>query len=127
MTTYFLDTNFVLRFFLQDNLDQYNEAKKVLSTIDGRDTKANLTTEVVMEIEYLLRKFYKIPRSIISTRVLEFIESGLIETEKYVLIVKSLKKYVNINMDLVDILLFYQAKESGGIVLSFDKDFKKLS
>jgi predicted nucleic-acid-binding protein len=128
MKRYLLDVNLVLRFLLQDNLAQYREARAVFASAKANKMKIKLMSEVVMEAEYVLRKLYKVPRLVIAKKVSDILKNNYLEVEKKTLLLQSLRKYGEVNViDLVDILLYFQAVEENCEILSFDKDFKKLA
>lgn len=126
MKKYLVDANFILRFLLHDNKRQFEQVEKVLIKAKEKKIKIKLISEVVMEVEYVLRKFYKTPRAEISQKLLDLTKSDFLEVEKKFILIKSLDKYASINIDLVDILLYFQTADEGSEILSFDKDFKKL-
>ena len=83
-------------------------------------------SEVIPEVEYVLRKFYKVVRAEIADKLASLLKTTYLDIEKRKQWLEALTYYTNYNVDLVDAFLFAQAKERNSIVLSFDKDFKKL-
>ena len=65
MDVYFLDTNILLRFFIQDNQTQFNKAKSYFSQARQRKIKLVLIPQIIIEFEYVLRKVYEQPKSFI--------------------------------------------------------------
>ena len=59
METYFLDTNIILRFLLKDHLTQSPQARIHLQQAKTGEIKLILIPEIVVELEYVLRKVYK--------------------------------------------------------------------
>ncbi len=122
-----LDTNILVRLFMQDNQAQYEKALEILNNADTKGYKLYIPVEVVVEFEYVLRKVYSIERSeiakdlesIVQTSCIEFIDNN-----------KDMKLAIALcpllNTDLVDIILFARAKNLEIGIESFDKDFKQI-
>lgn len=127
MKNYFIDANFILRHILQDNLKQAAEVKKYLKLAKEGKNSLTVISEVIIEIEYVLRKVYGVPREEIGNILIELFKNDLFVVEKKVVLLKSLNTYIEIRLDLVDIMLLYQSQEDGSYLLTFDKKLKKLA
>lgn len=126
MPTYFIDTNFFLRFLLKDNLSQLKTVKLYFSKAKTRTIKIVCLTETILELEYVLRKVYKYHRTIISQFLLFILNISYLEFPDREILYKSLKIYQKQSIDLVDLTLYFKAKSQNAEVLSFDKDFVKI-
>ena len=63
MKKYITDTNFILRYLLADNKEQYKTAKTIFDqTRDGR-VQIKLEQSVFVEVIFVLSSFYKIPKN----------------------------------------------------------------
>ena len=121
-----LDTNILVRLFMQDNQAQYERALEILNNADIKAYKLYIPVEVVIEFEYVLRKVYSVERSeiakdlesIVQTSCIDFIDSKDIKL--------AIALYPLLNTDLVDLILFARSKNLKIGIESFDKDFKKI-
>lgn len=126
MKIYFADTNIFLRFFLGDNLEQSNRAKKYFERAKSNKIQIVILPEILIEISYVLKKVYDLSRLETSQMLLDLVSSHYFTIKERELLIRSCEIYSQTNFDLVDVLLFEHARRAGGEVLSFDKDFDKL-
>ena len=70
----FLDTNILLRHFLQDYPDQSPRCSSLVNDIAKGDRSVLLSETVIFEVVYVLEKQYRIPRRDISRELLEFVD-----------------------------------------------------
>lgn len=120
------DTNVFIRIFIQDNPEQTLEAQKYLDQAKSGKIKLRVISEIIPEIEYVLRKVYKIKREEIVDKLLLIIEASYLDIEKRQEWIKSLNIYKNNNIDLIDAFLYVIKLRDNIKILSFDKDFKKI-
>ena len=126
MTTYVADTNFYLRFILQDIKSQADITEKYLELAKSGEINIIFLDEVILEMEFVLRSFYSVKRGDIAQSLTALIKLDYVEIENRTLWIKTLETYWKKNVSLLDILLFYKAQEMDSDVLSFDEDFKRL-
>jgi len=87
--------------------------------------KAEILDVVIVECIYVMEKYYGIPRNEIVEKlsgILSF--SGIVNPDRSE-ILEALLKYENSNNDIVDCILAARSSPEK-IVISFDKDMKKL-
>jgi predicted nucleic-acid-binding protein len=80
---------------------------------------------VIVECIYVMEKYYQIPKSEISTKlsgILSF--SGIVNPDRSETL-EALLKYNSTNIDIVDCILAAHSSPEK-VVVSFDKDMKKL-
>jgi len=120
MSKIILDANAILRFVLQDNLEQANSTEKILSS-----DKAYISLEVVAEVVYVLQKVYEIKRSLIAEKLktLVSIREDLVFEKDVVLCASDV--YSSTSLDFVDCLLVGYFKIKSYSVFTFDKSLKK--
>jgi|SRR3989338_6414484 len=122
-----LDTNILVRLFIQDNQAQYEKALEILNNADTKGYKLYIPVEVVVEFEYVLKKVYSIERSEIAKDLKSLTQTNCIEFIDNIKDIKlAIALYPLLNTDLVDIILFARSKNMGIEIESFDKDFKKI-
>ena len=121
-----IDTNVLVRLFMQDHNKHYQESVNIFNSATTKGYSLLIPTEVLLEFEYVLRGIYKIDRvgiskdfdSLAETQCVEFLDEGLVRT--------AIKIYPNVNVDMVDIMIFVRSMALGLEIKSFNKDFKKI-
>lgn len=126
MQKYFLDANFLLRFLLKDNLQQYGITQKYLNQAKAEEIKLILPSLIVAEIVYVLDKLYEFEKVKIVEKVGVIINTPYIETEERLSLQQALLTYLHSPLHFADCYLYERSKNANGEVLTFDKDFKKL-
>jgi len=122
---YLIDTNVILRYLLNDH-DRFSpKAIAFLQDVADGSKKAELISVVLVECVYVMEKFYEIPKNEIVDKLSRIFNiKGVINPNKSE-ILAALIKYENSSADIVDCLLAAKSTPQR-IVVSFDKDFKKL-
>ena len=126
MKKYIVDANVILRFLLKDNLRFYQKAKDYFLRAQKKRLLLILLPETILEVNYVLKGVYSIPKPKRVTILFTLVKSPDLEVENRIVLINSLENYQKINVDLADIYLWETAKEKKATVLSFDKDFRKL-
>ncbi|MDO8610658.1 MAG: PIN domain-containing protein [bacterium] len=126
MKKYYIDTNIILRYILKDDLALWDKAKNYFLSAKNQQIKIVLIPEIIIEVEYVLRKKYKQNRNIITRCLYYFIQTSYFDLTNRTILQNALLAYIKTNIDLVDLYLFFIANSNNAEVLSFDKDFKKL-
>ena len=126
MKVYFADTNIFIRFLLRDNLQQAKEAGNYFASAKAKKIQIVVLSEILLEIDYVLKKVYGLSRLEITQKLSDLISSIYFDIKDRSLWIRTIELYPKTNFDLVDIFLFEKAKSVEGKVLSFDKDFQKL-
>ena len=120
MKKYIVDTNFILRYLLADNKEQYKTAKTIFDQArDGR-VQIELEQSVFVETIFVLSSFYKIPKNKIIEIMHSFLSYKGIETEKD-LFHNALEIYQNHNIHIVDSIIAAKSVLDGVPILTFDK------
>lgn len=126
MKIYFLDTNSLLRYVLEDNPIQFRKIKKYFIKAKAGQITLVVIPEIIIEAEHVLQKFYKFAKPDILKATKILIESSALEVRDRTVMLQALNLYKNLSIDLVDTYLFALSKSQGAEVFSFDKDFCKL-
>lgn len=126
MVSYLADTNVFVRFFIHDNPKQGEFFEKVLLECKKGKAKVTILSEVIPEIEYVLRKVYRIDRKKISENLLNLINTRYLGVEKRDVWRRAIQTYSKNNIDIVDAILFAESQSRRNEILSFDKDFKRI-
>jgi len=124
-----IDANVILRFFLEDDKEQFIKAKSFIQRLELGNDEALVPDIVFAEVVWVLNKVYHVPRPEIAERLSKLLGYKGIRTlfskEVYL---ESLKKYARQIIDIQDILLAVVARDGNSVVITFDEtDFKKLN
>ena len=124
--TYFADTNFYLRFLLQDIKDQATETENLLKKARDKKILIIFLPEVILEMTFVLESFYKVSKDQISRHIKTLVKTDYLDIKNRNILMESFEIYEKNNISIFDIYLFLQAQKNGSEVLSYDTDFKKL-
>ena len=122
---YLIDTNVVLRYLLGDHPEFSLKAEAFMFDVSKGVKKAEILNVVIVECIYVMEKYYEIPKTEIVEKlsgILNF--SGIVNPDRSE-IFEALLKYENSNIDIVDCILA-ACSSPEKVVISFDKDMKKL-
>lgn len=121
----FLDTNFLLRYYLKDNQQQFESCKELLIQIEEGRFKVYASSIVFLEINYVLKSVYKLPFSDI-TEVLDSILTirgiNIIDKTNTKIALQFYKKY---KVKFTDCLIASQLPKNT-ILVSFDEELSKI-
>ncbi|MBI3384711.1 PIN domain-containing protein [Candidatus Gottesmanbacteria bacterium] len=127
MKVYFADTNIFLRFILPENTRQKSQAEKYFIGARKKEIVIVVCQIVIFEICFALEKYYELPRLEVYHHLKTLVSVPYFEVEERENLLEALDIYQLENIDLVDAFLFCQAVSRNAEILSFDKDFKKLT
>ena len=123
-----IDTNVILRFLLNDVAEQAEKAKKLFEAVEIGVEKVYLTDWVLCECIWILEKFYKVPRKEIKNSVKPIIMFQGVNTQSSKsLLLEALDLWEEKEVDWTDALLTIWCLREERTIISFDKDFDKLS
>jgi predicted nucleic-acid-binding protein len=120
-----IDSNYILRFLTLTPKEHFEISKKLFEEIAKGEIQAIISEGVVMEVYFVLSKFYKWEKEKIIKKLISVLElKNIVNEDKPVLILtlNILKKH---NIDFIDALLCAKANYYGYEVRSFDGDIKK--
>jgi predicted nucleic-acid-binding protein len=109
MMQYIVDSNFILRYLLNDNPEQYKQAKLIFDEARSGKVQICLEQVVFVEVIFVLTSFYKV----LKEKIVEIMHSLLsykgINTEKE-LLSAALDLYKTHNIHIVDSIIAAKAK-----------------
>jgi len=123
---YIIDTNVILRFLLKDHPSHHQKAKKVFKKAEKKEIVLILIPQVIFEIDYVLRGVYSLTKEKRVKLMTNLVSSPTLDVPNRNLILKVLKHYQVINVDLVDLYIYELSISMGVNTLSFDQDFLKI-
>lgn len=112
-----IDTNVILRFVLNDNVEMAKCAAEVIAS--GAYTKP----EVIAEVVYVLRSVYSIPKDKIKSIIRGL--SDIIRIENSACVIHAINLFASTSLDFVDCLLAAYNSLNGETVVTFDKKLNK--
>lgn len=126
MKKLFADTNIFVRYFVQDDPAQLETVNKLLEKAKKKQVLLIVLPEVLFEIEFILRGYYKIEKNKIIKQLSSIIKSPYIEVPSAHIVLNALSLYKKHNVGIIDCWVYATAYHENGDVVSFDTDFKKL-
>ena len=127
MKKYFVDTNIILRYLLNDNKKLFIQAKKYFEQAKKKEIELVIIPEVFFEIDYVLRGVYKTSKHEICRIISKILLTPYLKLDQRNTLSDAVKIYAKTNIDLFDIYLFLTARNQNAKVISFDRDFNKLN
>lgn len=122
-----IDTNFILRFFLNDIPIQTKKSQELFKEIEEKKVFGVINLLVINELIWILGHFYNQKRRDFIPQILKLISLKnikILEIKKshLILILEKMKKA---NLDFTDLYLIHLAKKSEFKIASFDKKLLK--
>jgi predicted nucleic acid-binding protein len=124
----FIDTNYFLRFLLNDITEQHIKAKDLF--IAGSEGKVELITSTIVffEIYWVLSSYYEKNKYEITEALQKILSLNFIDLKERQLLINSLTLFQKMNLELEDCYNFYYAKSRGvksGLFKTFDRKLEK--
>lgn len=123
-----VDANVILRFFLEDDEQQFPMAKALIQRLELGKDEVLLTELVFAKVVWVLNKVYEVPRPVITEKFTKLMSYAGIKTlGSKEIFSESLRLYARHTIDIQDIFLALLSKRNDCTVVTFNKDdFKKL-
>ena len=112
-----IDTNVILRFVLNDNVEMAQRAAEVIAL--GVYTKP----EIIAEVVYVLKSVYSTPKDKIKSIIHGL--SDIVRIENSDCVVHAIDLFASTSLDFVDCLLVAYHSLNGEKVFTFDKKLNK--
>ena len=121
-----IDTNILVRLFMEDHQKYYRESVNIFNNATKKGYFLLIPAEVLLELEYVLRSIYKVDRqeiaadfkSLAETKCVSFLDDNLVR--------RAIKLYPLVNVDMVDVVIFVRSQILGLGIKTFDKDCVKI-
>lgn len=126
MTTFFVDTNALLRFLVNDIPAQAKEVEDKLRQAKNKEIRLVIPQVVIFELQYALTISLKKSKEDTVGKIGTILSIPFLEIDERENLIEAIGLYARNNIDFVDCFLFCKARSVSGQILSFDKDFKKL-
>ena len=120
-----VDTNVFLRFLLEDIPSQKKEAENLFRKAQKGSIEIIVPQIIIFEIEFILRKYYKFPVAVISSKIKSLLNAEFFQISERTLFLKSLEIHQSKNISFVDSFLISFAELEDLELFSFDKKLLK--
>lgn len=123
----FVDTNYFLRFLLNDISPQHSKAKKLFRLGAVGDVELFTSVIVIFEIFWVMTTFYKKSKQEVILILKEVLTMKFIEFSESLVLQKTLNLYENSSLELEDCYNIQYAKSKGVTgFATFDKKLSKI-
>lgn len=124
---YYCDTNFILRYLLADDEQNFIKAKNIFSSVQAGETSITIEQTVFTEVVFVLSSFYKVPKEKISGILRGFLSYKKVISEDKDSLLLALDIYDKQNLHIVDCILIAKSSIHNIEVISFDKKLNKIN
>lgn len=124
---HYIDANVIIRYLTEDIPQQADKVEQRLLQAKEGKLYVAITSFIIVEVLFILQSWYKLTKGEAITKLQTFISPNFIKVERKKSILEAFEFYKEKNIDFVDLLNFAIAKEDKAKILSFDKDFDKLT
>ncbi len=121
-----LDTNILLRFFLNDIPKQKKIADKLFQEAKKGGLTLIVSQIVIFELDFILEKYYRFSKGLVIDRLKTLVVTKYLKVESREIFILALNLYGVTKISFVDCFLLSKAKLSKSKILSFDKELVKL-
>jgi predicted nucleic-acid-binding protein len=120
-----IDANVIIRFLVAEESSLYAKSVEIIKQIEEGTIKVEIMSEVLMEVLFIMTKYYEAPLDDIAEDLKTILRlEGIVNKDKYILI-HALDMMAEKKIDYVDALICSKSKLQGYNKLSFDKDVTK--
>lgn len=126
-TPLLIDANVIMRFLVGEPQAQFEAAKRFMQSVEAGEQTVLLEDVIVAEVAWATCSVYKRSREAIADALTDILDlPGVLNHDKATLR-RALVLYGGRNFDFADALLAARALTRGNAVLSFDRDFDRVS
>jgi predicted nucleic-acid-binding protein len=115
------DANFVLRYLLEDEVDQFETARGVLE-----NKAVFIPFEVLAEVVYVLQSVYEVPNSEIGASLSSLLNYPNLSTSDRDVAMYAIECVARSELDIVDALLVGQSVLRDHEILTFDRKLARM-
>ena len=126
MQTYLIDTNYFLRYLLNDNEKQFAVVQQLFEK--ALSSKAKLVSSIIVffEIYWVLTSYYSKEKNEVIEYLMSILDLGIVEFENQSVLESTLKIFAKKSIDLEDCYNIQYAKSISAHFASFDKKATKI-
>ncbi len=117
-----LDTNILVRLLVEDDADQVARAQALLRRAIDAGERCLVTIVVLCELQWVLKRLYKVPREELATAVENFLLDDLYLVEESATVSEALIRFRQGKADLADFFIGLRSLDLGASeTFTFDK------
>lgn len=126
MKKYIIDTNYLLRYLLNDNPKQADIVENYL--LKAKNTEISITVPLLAFVEcvFILIRVYKFEKNKVTEELINLAKLPYLDIERRDFIIEALSIFKNTTLGFIDILFFLEAKTNSKQLLTFDKKLAHL-
>ena len=109
---YLIDANVIIRFLTGDHKEHLRLATEIFKKIEEAEIKVKILEPVMMEVFFVLVKFYKLPQAEVIEDLKKIIALEGVVGNK-VLLIETLNIVENKNIDFIDALICAKSRLQG--------------
>jgi predicted nucleic-acid-binding protein len=122
-----IDTNVLVRYLVQDDLDQFEKARKLIKREVAAGRRVIINQLVLMETEWVLRSRYSVPKNKIIEAISGLLEAVDVQVEDEAAIEEALYMWKDSSADFADCLIAAKNRRMGcRATATFDAKAAKL-
>lgn len=121
-----IDTNALLRLFLNDIPQQVKEVEAILKKARSAQIEVHVPQIVIFELNFTLEKYYHFKKHEIVDKLKSLVQSSYLEIQDRSILHLALKIYENNAVSFEDCFLLSFAQEKDAELFTFDKNLQKL-
>lgn len=126
MKNLYIDTNAIVSYLFERDKKQADLVDKFLLDAQNGQLTVTVIPEVIIEVMYVLQQHYNTEKCKACDLLKDFVSTSFLNVENRNTLIQSLDAHKFNSPGLLDIYLFFLAKNSNAEVFSFDKDMEKL-
>lgn len=117
-----IDANVIIRFLVGDHEAHLKKSTEIFEAIESGSMEVEILDIVLLEVLYVMTKFYKLPRSgVVNDLKTMLALEGVVNADKIILF-EALTLFETKNIDFVDAVICAKSQLQGYSRISFDKD-----
>ncbi len=120
-----LDTNVLVRLFVDDDPDQRQRVEKLVGSLT-RERPGLVHPVALCELVWVLRRAYKVPREAVADAVAHVLRTSALRVIRRPYVQKALALYTSGGYDFADCLLAAEYAAEGGQMRTFDQKAQSL-
>src|SRR5712691_5346132 len=126
MPTVAADTNVLIRFLVQQPLDQYTRVRALMAKVSEGQVEIRISAVVVGEVAAILRHVYRQPQAEVAQALLALVTARGVQLDEQAIVVAALEHARDLtDIDFVDAYVAEKAAGDGLAVASFDEALHK--
>lgn len=117
-----IDTNVIIRFLVGDHEAHLAQSTQIFEKIETGQQEVEILSTVIMEVLFVLTKFYKLPKQSVVTDLKSILALKGVTNSNKLILSDALSIFVDKNIDFVDALICTKSRLQGYERISFDRD-----